>query len=86
MLARGTALRSRLTEGVQTPCVFRTAADLTLWPLEVTEADYIDGRADLVAAGVGHGLDARAAIRLRLARIGGDQIGKLPLDHLSIFI
>ena len=85
-LARGTALRSRMTEGVQTPCVFRTAADLTLWPLKVTEAAYVDGRADLLAAGVGYDLNARAAIRLRLARIGGGQIAKLPLEDLSIFI
>ncbi len=85
-MARGTALRSRMSEGVQTPCVFRTAADLTLWPLQVTEAAYVDGRADLLAAGVGHGIDARAAIRLRLARVGGGQIGKLPLEDLAIFL
>ena len=85
-MARGTALRSGIAEGMRTPCVFRTATDLTLWPLQVKEAAYVDGRADLLAAGVGHGLDARAAIRLRLARIGGGQIGKLPLEHLSIFL
>lgn len=85
-MARGTALRSRMTEGVQTPCVFRTAADLTLWPLQVTEAAYVDGRADLLAAGIGQDLDARAAIRLRLGRVGGGPIAKLPLENLSVFL
>lgn len=43
VLPRGSTLRSRLTEGEQTPCEFRTAADMTMWPIEITEAQYIDG-------------------------------------------
>ena len=52
VMPRLTSLRSKLGEGVQTACVYRTAADLTLWPVQVAEAEYIDGRGELVAAGV----------------------------------
>ena len=86
VMPRHTKLRSRLAEGAQSACVYRTAADLTLWPIEVAEAEYIDGRGALVAAGVSSGKDARAAIRLRLRRHGGEPIGELSMDKLTLFL
>ncbi len=86
VLPRGSQLRSRLLEGEQTPCEFRTAADLTLWPIEISEAEYIDGRGDLVAAGVGRDLEARAGIRLRLHRTDGEAISELGLDKLTLYM
>jgi type VI secretion system protein ImpG len=86
LLPRHTVLRSALPEGQQTPCQFRTSADLTLWPLEIAEAEYIDGRGALVAAGVAQGVEGRAAIRLRLRRAGGAPIGELPMDRLTLFL
>ncbi|MEM8579028.1 MAG: type VI secretion system baseplate subunit TssF [Pseudomonadota bacterium] len=83
---RHAELRSVLGEGDQTPCTFRTAADVTMWPLTITEAEYIDGRGALVAAGVAKDTPARAGIRLRLARHGGQPIGDLPLDSLTLFL
>src|SRR6056297_2195502 len=40
-LPRGTLLRSAHAAGTQTPCRFTTAADLTLWPVELRAAEYI---------------------------------------------
>jgi len=39
-VARGTDLRSVLGRGDQTACEYRTAHDVTLWPLEITHAEY----------------------------------------------
>jgi type VI secretion system protein ImpG len=86
VMPRHTVLRSALPEGQQTACLFRTAHDVTLWPLTITEAEYIDGRGALVAAGVARDVEARAAIRLRLARHGGQAIGELPLDRLTLHL
>ena len=86
VLARQSLLRARLGEGATTACVYRTAADLTLWPIEVSEAEYIDGRGELVAAGVATDVEARAAIRLRLRRHGGAPIAELPMDTLTLFL
>ena len=85
LLPRGTKLRSSLTEGVQTACVFQTATDVTLWPVEIAEAEYIDGRGALVAAGISRDVEARGAIRLRLRRHGGEPISGLSLDRLALF-
>ena len=87
VLPRHTQIRAALAHGLQTACQFRTAHDLTLWPIEIAEAEYIDGRGALVAAGVAIGAtDARAAIRLRLRRSGGLPIGALPVDRLTLFL
>jgi type VI secretion system protein ImpG len=43
---RQSALRSQLGKGEQTSCEFRTAHELTLWPLEITEAEYITSTID----------------------------------------
>lgn len=85
-LPRHTTLRSAAIEGAQSPCLFRTAAETTLWPIEIAEAAYLDGRAELAAAGVGRGNDARAGLRLRLRRMGGGPIAALPVDALTLFL
>lgn len=86
VLPRHTVLRSRRMEGEQTPCEFRTSSDVTLWPIEITEAEYIDGRGELVAAGVAAGVQARAGIRLRLHRSDDGPISELPLDDLVLYL
>jgi type VI secretion system protein ImpG len=85
-LPRGTKLRSTLVDGEQTACVFQTAHDVRLWPIEISEAEYIDGRGQLVAAGIARDTNARAAIRLRLRRTGGEPIRDLSLDRLPLFM
>ncbi|MCU9849886.1 type VI secretion system baseplate subunit TssF [Defluviimonas sp. WL0024] len=86
LLKRGSKLRSRLTEGAQTACEFRTGADLTMWPLQITEAEYIDGRGELVAAGLARDVEARAGIRLRLKRTDGEKIAALTTDRLTLYV
>ena len=87
VLPRGTVLRSGIPDGASSPCQFRTAADLPLWPLEIAEAEYVEGRGSLVAAGVsGAAEDARAAIRLRFRRQNGAALSELPVDMLRLFV
>jgi len=85
VLPRGTRLRSSLGDGDVTPCVFETSQDVRLWPLEIVEAEYLDGRGQLVAAGITRDVEARAGIRLRLRRKGAESISDLSLDRLTLF-
>lgn len=85
-LPRGTELRGKVREGEQTACVFTTSQDATLWPLAVTEAEYIASRGELVAAGVAPFGPAKAAIRIRLARIDGAPLAALPMDRLTVHL
>ncbi|MEM0937125.1 MAG: type VI secretion system baseplate subunit TssF [Pseudomonadota bacterium] len=86
LLARHSELRSRLGDGDTTPCVFQTAHDLMLWPLEVSEAEYLDGRGELVAAGAPRETEARAGIRLRLRCFDDAPIAEVEADALTIFL
>lgn len=86
VMGRGTRLRSRQIDGEQTACIFRTAADLTLWPIEIAEAEYIDSRGGLVAAGVSRDTPARAGIRLRLRRRDGGAMKDLPMNALTLHL
>lgn len=86
LIPRETELRSTLGDGDQTPCLFRTAHDLTLWPLEISEAEYMDGRGELVAAGIGKNNRARAAIRLRFKCLAETPISELGIDKLTLFV
>lgn len=85
-LPRHSTVRSHLMEDEQTACEFRTAHDVTMWPIEISEAEYIDSRGGLVAAGIGRETSARAGIRLRLKRIDGDPISDLKLDDLTLYL
>ncbi len=59
---------------------------MALWPIEISEAEYIDSRGGLVAAGVGTSSKARAGIRLRLKRLDGDPISELSMDDLTLYL
>ncbi|MFK7943561.1 MAG: type VI secretion system baseplate subunit TssF [Paracoccaceae bacterium] len=86
VLPRGTTLRGHVLEGEQTACQFRTAHDATLWPLEVAEVEYVEGRSELVAAGLSKGNNARAAIRVRIRATGETPLAELPVDRLSLYL
>lgn len=85
-LPRGTELRGLVRGDAQTAVTYSTSQDLTLWPLAVTEAEYIDARGDLVAAGLGQHVSAKAALRLRITRTDGAPLKDLPLDTLKVFL
>ncbi|GGF11202.1 hypothetical protein GCM10011611_16060 [Aliidongia dinghuensis] len=85
-IPRGTALMSLLGKGDQTACEYRTGHDVTLWPLEVAELEYLASPGAVATLGVGEIQGAPAAIRLRLRTTAGIPFDKLPLDRLTLFL
>ncbi|KAB7763667.1 type VI secretion system baseplate subunit TssF [Xanthomonas maliensis] len=85
---RQSALRSLIGAGERTACEFRTAHAVTLWPLHMAEAKYLDSPAALAAAGVvaPAARAVRAGLRLRLELVGGAQAQMLALDRLPVFL
>jgi type VI secretion system protein ImpG len=86
LVKRDTSLRSPLIKGDRVSCEFRTAHDVMLWPLTVTEAKYLSGTGALSAQGIATDGRARAAIRLRLKAAPGINIKSLPLDSLTFHL
>ncbi len=79
---RGSSLKTPLAKGERTACEFRTAQDVTLWPVTVAEARYISGAGAINAQGLKVDSRTKAALRLRLACTGGANFAALPLDSL----
>jgi len=84
---RGEVIRSLLGKGDQTACEYRTAQDVTLWPLEVTKAEYL-ATAGAVAAVTGEAArqGVKAGLRLRLRTTGGQSFNELALERLSVYL
>jgi type VI secretion system protein ImpG len=81
---RGTALRSLLGRGEQTPCEYRTGHDVTLWPIELTHVEYTGYVGDLGEVRLPG--RARAALRLKLRTTAGLNLSDLSLDDLTLFV
>ena len=81
LLERGTALRSQSDE---TPCQFRTAHDVRLWPLKISDSRYYTRT--IVELGLPSSLEAKAALLIRLQTTGDKKLKELKLDRLSFFI
>ena len=81
LLERGTALRSQSDE---TPCQFRTAHDVRVWPFKITDSRYYTRTlAELDLPG---SFEAKAALSIHLQTTGGKKFKELKLDRLPIFI
>ena len=83
---RGSLLRSQLAKGEQTPCEYRTAQDVVLYPLTVAEAQYLPNQGAISSAGGPALPGIRAGLRLRLKTTAPLNIQALTLDRLPIFV
>ncbi len=83
-LPRDTILRGLKGKHDRTRCTYRTAHDVTLWPVKVAEAQYCTR--ELAALSVPPELNVRAAVRLRLQTTGGVAFNEIQLDDLPLYL
>jgi type VI secretion system protein ImpG len=81
---RGTALRSILGRGEQTACEYRTAHDVTLWPIELEHAEYTGYVGDLSELNLP--ARPRGSLRLKLKATAGLKFSELALEDLTLFL
>lgn len=90
-IPRGSALRSVLGKGEQTPCEFRTGHDVTLWPIEIAQVEYMRftgsvAGADLPALPEIRSGKVKAGVRIRLRTAAGTRFDQLALDRLALHL
>lgn len=91
-IARGSALRSTLERNGSTRCEYRSAHELTLWPLEIAEAKFfthtgtLGGMEGALPVGMMAAAGIKAGLRLRLRATGGLKINQLKLDRLTLHL
>lgn len=86
LLPKNSRMRARLPAQEQTACEFRTAHDLTLWPLRIKEARLTAAPPDLPIAGYRWGAPVRGALRLTFETTAQIDVATLKLDSLPLFI
>ncbi len=86
---RSTCVRSLLGAGERTACEYRTAHPVTLYPINIEEANYLTRELSLLdlspaTAGLPKGISA--AIRLRLRCTLGAPFSETSMDRLPLFL
>lgn len=83
---RGTVLRGQIPRGEVTACQFRTAHELTLWPVDLVEARYVPFAPDLPLNTLGLAEPMQAVLRLRLRAASPYTFQQIMLDRLNLFL
>ena len=85
-LPRGAPFRSLPGKGDSAASEFRTAHEIKLWPLELTQARYFSFAADLPLAKLPLAGKVRGGVRLTLRTTGGLKFNQLSLDSLNLHL
>jgi len=83
---RGTVLRGQIPRGEVTACQFRTAHDLTLWPIDVVDARYAPFAPDIPLNTLGLTEPVQAILRLRLRAAAPLTFDQIAMDRLNLFL
>lgn len=86
LVPRGTELRSADDGAQTTPVIFRTAHDITLWPLRIVEAEYLSSRAAVAPFAAASGCRAEAGLRLRFEGTGGASLSQFAPAFLPLYL
>jgi type VI secretion system protein ImpG len=83
---RGTTLQALHTADEATACEFRTAQDVTLWPLEIASATYFSYAPDLPLNALPIANRIKGGVRLRLRTTAGVRFAQTAIDRLVLYL
>ena len=86
LVPRGSALIAEAVRGQETHCEFRTAQDVTLWPVELVDVRYISHAGELPMARLPDAQAMQGGLRIRLRAGGGLRFDQIALDRLGFCI
>ena len=85
-IPRGAELTAFATDQGAAAVTFRTGQDVTLWPLKITEAEYLPSRAAIAGYAEAAGVRAEAGLRVRFSGAGGVALDKLAPEILPVYL
>ncbi|WP_347988903.1 type VI secretion system baseplate subunit TssF [Methylomonas sp. AM2-LC] len=89
MVPKDTSLRSQISKGQQTACEYRTGHPVQIFPLQISQVEYLPTLAAISNCGLAsakHLQHSKAAIRIVLKTTTGISFQQLPLEKLAIFL
>jgi type VI secretion system protein ImpG len=84
-VARGATLSTQIG-GDAADCEFRTAHDVTLWPVEVASASYFSFAPDLPLNALPIARRIKGGLRIRLKATAGLTFAQTPIDRLCFYL
>ena len=86
VVPRGSSMQSLLGKGDLTACEFRTAQEVTVWPIEITSASYFSYAPDLPLNTLPIGPRIKGGVRLKLKSTAGLKFNQLTTDRLCFYL
>jgi type VI secretion system protein ImpG len=86
VVPRGSALHSLPAGESGTTCEFRTAHDVTLWPIQIGGVSYFSFAPDLPLTTLPCAQQIKGGVRIRLKTTAGLKFSQLPLDRLAFYV
>ncbi len=86
LVPRGTPLVATVGDANSSPVQFRTGHDVTLWPLKITQAEYLASRAAVAAFASAADVRAEAGLRLRFEATPGVDLPQVLPATLPIYL
>lgn len=83
---RQTELVATSDEPGASPVTFRTGHAVRLYPLRISEAEYLGSRTAVASFAASAGLRAEAGLRLRIAPVGNIPLEKLSITDLPLYL
>jgi type VI secretion system protein ImpG len=83
---RGSLMHGMVGREDDTACDFRTAHDVTLWPIQVAEAKYFSFAPDLPLGALRGGQPVKGGVRLKLKATAGLKFNQIGIDRLRLYL
>ena len=85
-MPRGSTLHGVLGADDATACEFRTAHDVTLWPIEIVSASYFSFAPDLPLNTLPIAQRIKGGLRIRLKTTAGLKFAQTAIDRLCFYL
>lgn len=85
-IPRGSMMAGRPLSEDATACEFRTAHDVTLWPIEIVQASYFSFAPDLPLNALPIAQRIRGGLRIRLKTTAGLKFNQVSADRLPFYL
>jgi type VI secretion system protein ImpG len=85
-IARGSSMQGQLAGDDVTACEFRTAQDVSLWPIEIVSANYFSFAPDLPLNTVPVAQRIKGGVRIRLRTTAGLKFAQTSIDRLTLYL
>ena len=85
-VSRGSTLSGQIAAADAADCEFRTAHDVTLWPVEIASASYFSFAPDLPLNKLAIGQRIKGGLRIRLKATAGLTFAQTGIDRLCFYL